>query len=399
MNPFPEALARCVGDPDRFMAEVWTRSHHLHRDPGGYADLLSLEHVDHLVASMSLRWPAFRLVKEGRTLPRSSFTRSGTVGGVRVDDLIDVGRVHAAFADGATIVLQGLHRYWPPVSRFCRDLESFLTHPVQANAYVTPPVASGLKVHHDTHDVFALQTHGRKHWVVHKPVVESPLESQRWSPDDHDPGEPVLDTVLEPGDCLYVPRGTPHAARTIDAASVHLTVGIRQQTWHDVLEAVLEEAATEASFRESLPAGFADDPESLAPLVAARLKDAAAWLEQEVDAGSVAQRVAGRFWTSRMPHLEGGLADILRLAEISDETVLTRRTGVDGRVRADRDEVVIDLGDREVAMPVALEGVVERVFAADSFRPSDLADVLDAESRLVLARRLVREGLFTTGGE
>jgi bifunctional lysine-specific demethylase and histidyl-hydroxylase NO66 len=400
MPEIPDSLRRCVGDAERFLAESWNRRYHLHRGSDTHDDLLSLGHVDEIVATMSLRYPAFRLVRAGQSLPQSAYTRSGTIGGRRVTDLIDVGRVHAEFADGATIVLQGLHRYWSPVTEFCRDLEGFLTHPVQANAYITPPVSSGLNVHHDTHDVFALQTHGRKQWVIHDPVVESPLASQRWSSAEHDPGEPVLDTVLEPGDCLYVPRGTPHAARTVDVASAHLTIGVRQYTWHDVLEAAFAEAADDVSFRESLPAGFAHDPSGFVATVSARLKEMAAWLEENADADAVARRTVDGFWQTRVPHLVGGLREILSLAEIGDATRVERRPGTDARISTEPDgQIVLDLGDRELVMPAAAEPALRRIFEVERLRVGDLADLVDDESRRILVRRLVREGFLVTVGE
>ncbi len=94
---------------------------------------------------------------------------------------IDVDRVLAEFEDGATIVLQALHHNWPPIADFCRRLEAALGEPVQANAYFTPRSAQGLAVHHDTHDVFVLQTAGKKHWRVYEPVVELPLQDQKYS--------------------------------------------------------------------------------------------------------------------------------------------------------------------------------------------------------------------------
>ena len=46
--------------------------------------------------------------------------------------------VREAYADGATLVLQSLHRIHPPLVRFCRALAYELGHPTQCNAYVTP---------------------------------------------------------------------------------------------------------------------------------------------------------------------------------------------------------------------------------------------------------------------
>ncbi|MGV7858540.1 JmjC domain-containing protein, partial [Mycobacterium kansasii] len=83
---------------------------------------------------------------------------------------VDSAKVLAEFASGATIVLQGLHRLWPPMIDFVRSMVDDLGHPVQANAYVTPPGSRGFDAHYDVHDVFILQVSGEKHWTVHPPV-------------------------------------------------------------------------------------------------------------------------------------------------------------------------------------------------------------------------------------
>jgi hypothetical protein len=45
-------------------------------------------------------------------------------------------------------------------------------------------------------------------------------------------------------------------------------------------------------------------------------------------------------------------------------------------------------------MPAGLEPAVRRLVDGDRCAPADLAGLLDEPSRLVLARRLVREGLL-----
>ena len=69
-------------------------------------------------------------------------------------------------------MLQGLHRTWPPLVAFCQQLAAELGHPVQANAYVTPPQSQGFDDHYDVHDVFVLQVEGEKRWRIHAPVHE-----------------------------------------------------------------------------------------------------------------------------------------------------------------------------------------------------------------------------------
>jgi bifunctional lysine-specific demethylase and histidyl-hydroxylase NO66 len=376
-----DALGRCVGDPGRFVAEYWARAP-LYRpgaDAAAYADLFSLGDVDHILSSTTPRYPAFRMVKGGRQLDRRSYTRSGRVGGQPVDDLADPRRVYELFDGGATIVLQSLHRFWPPLSRLGRDLELALTHPVQVNAYITPPASQGLSMHHDEHDVFVLQVYGRKRWDVHDP--------------DGRPENRLIVAELAPGDCLYIPQRFPHAARTADTASVHLTVGVVPTSWADVLRREVMSVVEDALSGDPLPAGFAADPAGLAAGVAEQLAEVRHRLDK-LDPDAIAAAAADRFWSSRSPHLTGQLQQLLALEEMDDDTVVRKRPGAVCRLRRREDRLEVLLGDRTLHMPARLAPVMQAILTSERLAVGDLAGHLDPPSRLVLVRRLVREGLL-----
>ena len=391
------AIERCAGDPAAFVRDHWARAPLLRRGagPGGFDDLLSLDDVDRILSTTSPRTPAFRMVKDGKPLPPSAYTKSGRMGSVPLSDLADPGRMFDQFHRGATIVLQSLQRHWAPLAAFSRDLELFLTHPVQVNAYLTPPASRGLCVHHDTHDVFVLQVHGRKLWQVWDAAVPFPLGHQtRLPPGAEAPTEPPLvGAELAPGDCLYVPRGFRHAARTAETASLHLTVGMLTYNWNDLLREVLELATEETWFREGLPIGFAEDPETLTASLAERVAELRRFLDK-VDLSRVADRAADRFWTNRAPMLDGQLRQLLALDQLDDATEVRRRPGATCRLRVSGDRLELVLGDRTLTMPASLEPAVRRLLDADRCTPAALAGQLDPASRLVLVRRLVREGLL-----
>jgi ribosomal protein L16 Arg81 hydroxylase len=378
------ALARCVGDTHRFLTERWGQAAHLHQGTD-VTGLLGVADVDHILSTMALRAPAFRVVKGGATLPPATYTRRARIGSRTVTDLIDVGRVYDHFAQGATIVLQGLHRYWPPVADLCRDLEAELTHPVQANAYITPPVAQGLRVHADPHDVFAIQTHGRKQWVLY--------EGDQRPDSDGANGTPTLDAQLWPGDCLYVPKGTHHAARTVDSPSIHLTLGVKTVTWRDVLANLVEHSVEEATLDEPLPPGFAADPTALHDEATARVA-ALANAIGEADVDAALARAGRRFWTSRMPPLTGQLQQLLAAGDIDDRTVVWRRSHALGEVEVADDVVALTLGDRTLRLPAAAAPALTDLLSRETFTVRDLAPYLDEKGRITLVRRLVREGLL-----
>ena len=391
------AIERCAGDPAAFVRDHWAKAPLLRREagPGGFDDLLSLDDVDRILSTTSPRTPAFRMVKDGKPLPPSAYTKSGRMGSVPLSDLADPGRIFDQFHRGATIVLQSLQRHWAPLAAFSRDLELFLTHPVQVNAYLTPPSSRGLGVHHDTHDVFVLQVHGRKLWQVWDAAVPFPLGHQtKLPPGAEAPTEPPLvGAELAPGDCLYVPRGFRHAARTAETASLHLTVGMLTYNWNDLLREVLELATEETWFREGLPIGFAEDPQALTTSLAERVAELRRFLDK-VDLSRVADRAANRFWTNRAPLLDGQLRQLLALDQLDDATEVRRRPGATCRLRVGGDRLELVLGDRTLTMPASLEPAVRRLLDADRCTPAALAGQLDPASRLVLVRRLVREGLL-----
>jgi len=378
----PPPLARCIGDAEGFLRGTWGRRPTIHEgdDPLGFADLLTLDDVDRILSTTSLRTPAFRLVEAGEQIPETTYTRSGTTGSKPVAGMADPARVFELFRDGATIVFQGLHRYHEPVTRFCRELEVELGHPCQVNAYVTPAGAQGLELHDDPHDVFVLQAFGSKSWEIHA----APDEDER---------EP-LRAEIGPGDCIYMPTGTPHAASTQRSLSGHLTVGVHVVAWRELVRAALDRVAADPSLEEPLPAGWPADLDGLERSLRARLEAAGDALDA-LEAREIVDARLERFLSTRLPVIRGALVDQGALDGIADGSRLARRGGSICVIRIRGDRLVVLLGDRRLEMPAWLEPAMRRVAATPSFGVGDLADVLpDPEARAVLARRLVREGLL-----
>lgn len=377
-----DPLRRCSGDPEVFLNDTWGTRAAVHpaAEPRGFEDLLTLDDVDRILTTTSLRTPSFRLVNAGEQIPESAYTRSGRTGSKPVSGLADPARIAELFDDGATIVLQGLHRNWEPVAAFCRALELQLGHPCQVNAYITPPGTQGLALHADPHDVFVLQAFGRKHWEVHAAPAEP----------DRDP----LEADVGPGDCIYMPTGTPHAATTGSVLSGHLTVGVHVARWRDVLAEVWRTLQNDPALDEALPVGWTNDPSGFADLLRARLKSSGSALD-DVDADAVTDARIQRFLSTRAQLLRGVLVQRQAVEAIGHDTVLSLRPGFVCELRRDGDRLIVLLGDRRLDMPGWLEPAMRLVASSDHLAVHDLTSVLaDPQSRLVLARRLVREGLL-----
>jgi hypothetical protein len=160
-----------------------------------------------------------------------------------------------------------------------------------------------------------------------------------------------------------------------------------------VLRKLSEQVLGEEQYDVPLPAGYLDDPRRLAEGLTQRLSGFTDALGR-IDPDEVADHRATTFLTERTPVLRGGLTDLVGLDRIGDATLLQRRTTAACVLKTEGDRLVVLLGDRELRMPLRLSEPMEFIRDTPSFRLADLSGWLDEESRTVVARRLVREGLL-----
>ena len=243
-----------------------------------------------------------------------------------------------------------------------------------------------------------VQVHGTKHWTLREPLVDAPLARHR---SNHEAAaeQPVLEEVdLEPGDCLYLPRGFIHSAAAQQGTSLHLTIGILASTVHDLVQRIVDRVADEPAFRRSLPAGYAADEATAAHVVKGVLADLVGWLER-LDTDDLATDLVDHVARRRAQLLDGHLLDLAALDEVSDKTAVVRRTGAVARIEPAGDRLVVVLVDRRIDLPASVDGAVRLLLDGARHQVVDLAHALDESSRLVLVRRLIREGaLRTTDG-
>jgi JmjC domain len=396
------ALGRCIAcSAEVFAADYWSRrpllSPAASLPTGRFDDLLDASAVDELVSEHGLRVPFARMARDGTVLDAARFTRGGGAGATIGDQLAD-DRVLVRMAEGATLVLQALHRTWPPLVRFGARLAAELGHPVQINAYVTPPQNQGFAAHYDVHDVFVLQVAGSKRWTIHQPVFIDPLPDQPWesrrdavaarAAED----EPVFTAQLQPGDALYLPRGTIHSAQAMGATSIHLTVGVHPITRRHLVEQLVRATVDDPQLRSSLPMGVdLTDPDVLA----AHLQQTAAALREgiaAVPAEVVAEGIAAQLRRDMRPEPIGPLAQLDAANMLTASSVLRLRHGLRYRLRVAAAGIRIELFDRTLTLPAEAERAVKTVLAAAPFTPAELGG-LTPEQQLQTARLLLREGV------
>lgn len=354
--------------------------------PDYFADLLSQAEIDRVISTMGLSHPEINVTRsDGNITPADFTTERGQIDPVRVSQL---------FAEGATIILAGLQERLPQLARYCRAVEAEMSARVQANIYMTPPGNMGLHPHYDGHDVIVLQIAGSKEWRIYGTPVDLPLPDQRFER-GMDVGDEVQRFVLEPGDTLYVPRGVAHDAVATDETSLHVTTGLMVRTWTDVLiEAVIAKAHRVPDMRRALPPGFAQygadlgaHDETLKQLIG---------LLEDAPVDKLLHRFRDDFVTGRAPIAEDQMAQLAALDTLTKDSRVGARPHLIFTIQADAatDQVTLSCQGAEIVMPAFALTAMEFCLTTPEFCVAEMAGDLDDNGKLVLAKRLIREGLL-----
>lgn len=245
---------------ETFLDEIWaTRQHVVKRNRSNYFDdLFDAAAVEDFLEYTRPEPSAVRLVRKDDTQDPQTYRLA--------DGAIDLVRVRNEFADGYTIVLNGLQRHVPAIAELSRMIEIELNFETCVNAYITPPESQGFPPHYDDHDVLILQIQGSKTWHVYDADVATHELRNR---DTFDGANlpPPSDLCLDAGDVLYLTRGQVHAAEANAEPSIHLTVGVHTPT----VLTLITQALDALSYRDDrvlarLPPRFLDDAEARASL-------------------------------------------------------------------------------------------------------------------------------------
>ncbi len=355
-------------------------------NPSYYAGLLGVEDLDTVLSTHNITPPEVTLVNGAEDVPPGSYTDSAG----RIDPL----EVASRFDEGATVVFGQLHRCVPALARLCASIGKIFCSRVQTNIYFTPPHAQGFKPHWDTHDVFVLQVAGTKDWSIYDTKVTLPLKGQGFDPDQHEPGPVSEQFALGPGDVAYLPRGLMHSATASDQASLHITLGLTAFTWTDFfLESVAAAALEEESLRQTLPLGFADGscpPDDRDRLYREKLEA----LQARFDPAPVWRHFQQELLAANTPLLTDLLTSRLREDLLTHDSLVGRRADLAVELENGADACVLRFSQRELSLPARVFAAVEFVTTRDVFAVRDLPDCVDAEGKMTLVRRLLKEGLL-----
>lgn len=206
----------------------------LRQSPEYFEELFSMADMAALIDAERLRPPEIRMTKHGEVFRTETIANTLRAGRYVLSGKAKAARVWREYHAGATVILQSLHRHWPPLQRLCDMLGNEWLSQAQTNVYFTPAGGRGFTAHADGHDVFVLHLSGTKSWTVYqKPTVPVGTGAEQKARGygrlvNQDPAEliPLGRFILRPGDLLYLPRGYVHEAAANAEPSLHITLGL-----------------------------------------------------------------------------------------------------------------------------------------------------------------------------
>lgn len=140
-----------------------------------------------------------------------------------------------------------------PHQTYCKKLETFCKAIVSLNCYMTRPKSCRYVIHHDKHEIFAIQAHGVKRWKFWRPTTYLPM--QMYTGYAEPPGNDEIPIIIEAhkGDVIYIPSGWRHEAEAVDGTSIHFSLGFQFYRWVDFMLAGVEERGAEVDEYRDIP--------------------------------------------------------------------------------------------------------------------------------------------------
>lgn len=373
---------------EEFFAEYYEKKplHVKRNDPKYFEPLLTLEEIDRVITTLGLSHPAIECVNAKNPITSGEYTfPSG---------MIDVTRLYQHFANGATIILPQLHDRVAPLAHLCRAMEVQMSARFQTNIYLTPGGEfQGFKTHFDSHDVFVLQITGSKLWQIFDTAVELPYRGMRFNPAETTAGEMTAEFEIMPGDTYYLPRGIMHHASTQAGGSLHATLGVLHTSWTDlVVEAIAQLGMQDVAFRKALPPGFAQgtfDREA----ARAHFRTLVEKVASSASFDAAMDYFASDLVSSRHPLIEGQMQQVMKLDSLSPESFVGARPSLLFQFTEDGERITVSCCGRDTTLPLFAAPTLRHILSAQKIRVADLDGDIDDAGKVVLARKMILEGL------
>jgi ribosomal protein L16 Arg81 hydroxylase len=347
-----------------------------------YSNLFSRQEVEKLLNEKSFRFPALRLTKHGEEIQSSEYC---------TDKFVDMVQVRKRFSEGYTIILNSVHEQHAALKDMTNDLSVHIGHPFQTNVYITPSESQGFPAHYDTHDVFVLQVTGNKTWRIYSnSSTVLPSKTMEFNAKEHHPGTEFKEIRLKQGDLLYLPRGVFHDALAESELSIHVTLGMLNYTWTDlIIQSVLERAKFNPEWRKSLPANYSSKS------IQQENQLFFSTLLEDLSKNTDLELAFHQFRKNLLRNLPTPVSNILDSAQkinnIDLGTWVQHQPYKPFSLKKTAENISIDWAGYQVSFPAHTETTLTFVIQHQRFQLDTLPDDMDEASKLVLIKRLLNE--------
>ena len=371
---------------DRFLQQHWEREplHIGRNDPAHFSSLLNLPQIEQLLSTQNLSFPAVQLTRSDQDIAPQDYCDDNQ----RIAPL----RALAHYAQGATLIISHAQNLLAGLSQLCTDTEAVLQMPSQANVYLSPAGQQGFNPHYDTHDVFILQVSGSKTFNFYSGGAELPFTHQKHDPEQSGSGTKNSEIRLEPGDCLYIPRGFVHDAQAHDdAPSLHITLGVFPVTVSELLQQTLQVASDQhPALRRAIDRNVwlgANAGETYGQQLRTLLEELNVFSDDNTN--EALSRLRDDVALTAKPDCTGLLST--KVETINAHSAITAATTFRLTRRGNTVELAAQGQILEFAEPLA--SVVEQLPAHGHIALQSLRNVTDSQ-RVALAKQLLQNGIF-----
>jgi ribosomal protein L16 Arg81 hydroxylase len=375
-----------------FEAIYWEKQvlHIPRNDPDFFSSLFSIEDLDKVLEYNRPQGSSLKVVKSNQ--PMNPFVYENQDGSLNLNQL------YTAYADGYSILVNGIQRYWNPIKSLLENIRQQTSHNVGANLYLTPENEKAFDPHYDSHDVFALQISGEKHWILYDDThYKTPLLNSYQPTFQREQLTGAREITMKAGDILYMPRGVPHEAYTTDKSSMHITIGVYSIQWIDfITKSLLNLSQKNIELRKALPIGFLNsDVDNL--LSADAVLDFINILKQVFQKENVAGSLnilGEEFRTKEQPKPDGHFASLDKLNHIHLNSQLSKREGLTSKVTNSPSGARIAFQGNTIKGPSHIVSTL--TFISEQEGAFSVKDIpfLNDDNKLKLAKRLIRGGLL-----
>lgn len=371
---------------EAFVKEYWDRKpfYIQRRNPHYYDAILTLAQIDNYLSRNDIRFPSIRIAKNGKNIPTSLVSKFLSIGQYSTDELIDSDKLFTQLNEGATIFLQLMHTGINSLSDFVSQLEKQLKFKVETHLFLTPKNSQGLLAHYDTTSAFIMQIFGTKTWSVYEPTIELPLLNDTFDNTKHRQTHKIFEITLQPGDVIFIPKGFVHEAMTNNDTSLHITTVLCSTTWLDVFTILVDNLKSKRRFREASIVSMNPIDEL------ASLKKTA----REISEEHYSQTMLQQSFTTQIIDNKNRIFDYLNLSIIDQSTKLMIRPFISFNILLDEKTATVQFYNKRISFPAFTSDALNYIATNHEFIVKDISSLLDDKSKIVLTRKLIKEGFL-----